>query len=269
MTSNENFKQALIAGKLDEALAIAISQAPELKITTSIVSSLPQAETDSNSPSPNFVTTKRLHTRINLVEGEIHNEISEDLIGNIDSQELQKFHFEQVSKGHQIIQKNLESLQNIFRLMTTVRQQQLAGNYRTDVKYLNPDKTTLPSEPRISENGDNAIAADSSELLESIDEVDDSAKLTLDKSKEQNGDLIKERSEPVTKKQNDEDWGEWLEEENEQDIDVDLLDLSSLELDDSEEWQDWEDEETQLFASTPANTSEDKSEDKKNKEIQE
>ena len=265
MTSNENFKQALIAGKLDEALAIAISQAPELKITTSIVSSLPQAETESNSPSPNFVTNKRLHTRINLVEGEIYNEISEDLIGNIDSQEIQKFHFEQVSRGHQIIQKNLESLQNIFRLMTTVQQQQLAGNYHTDVKYLNADTATLPSEPQISENGDNAIATNQSELLEQIDEVDDSEKLTLDKPKAQNSDLVEARSEPVTKKQKDEDWGEWLEEENEQDIDVDLLDLSSLELDDSEEWQDWEEEETQLFASTPSNAPE----EKKDREIKE
>ena len=56
MTSSEDFQQALKEGKLNEALAIAISKVPELKITTSITSSYPNSEghnaSEDNPPPP-------------------------------------------------------------------------------------------------------------------------------------------------------------------------------------------------------------------------
>lgn len=257
MTYSKNFKQALIEGKLDEALAIAISQAPELKITTSIVSSSSHNVADNDSKPKNPPPTKRLHTRINLVEGEIHNEISEDLIGNADSQEVQQFHFEQVARGHQIIQKNLESLQNIFRLMTTIQPQQLAGNYQNNIKYLEPDSSKLASKSQASPPEEENVQANTqSNLLATTNGVDNPPSIVLNKPSEQNSDMVN-NSKSIAQEQKDEDWGEWLEDE-EQGVDVDLLDLSSLELDESEEWEEWEEEETQLFTGAPTNSSAEK-----------
>ena len=254
MTSSEDFQQALREGKLNEALAIAVSQVPELKITTSITSSSPNAEVKNNAESNTSVPIKRLHTRINLVEGEIHNEISEELMGNAVYQEVQQFHFEQVARGHQTIQKNLESLQNMFRLITTVQKQQLEGNYH-DVKYLEAKTSPLLSEQKVPEQ-DSATAISNAEqnLLGTTDSIDNPSTLIQKEHSQQNPNGVA-NSETIAQEQTDEDWGEWLDEE-EQDIDVDLLDLSSLDLDEPEEWQDWEGEETQLFASAPATSSE-------------
>ena len=257
MTSSEDFKQALREGKLNDALAIAISQIPELKITTSITSSLsPETEDDSETKNPPPI--KRLHTRINLVEGEIHNEISEELMGNGVYQDVQQFHFEQVARGHQTIQKNLESLQNMFRLMTTVQKQQLEGNYH-DVQYLEAQTPPLLSEQKESqpdEETENTTV--NSNLPETTNKINDlSTPIPNGIALPTNNEVTNSESSALIEPENqDEDWGEWLEEGEEQDIDVDLLDLASLDLDESEEWQDWEGEETQLFAGTPAQSPE-------------
>ena len=60
MSSSEDFKQALRDGKLNDALAIAISQVPELKITTSITSSTP------NSASRQIIQKQRLLHPLNV-----------------------------------------------------------------------------------------------------------------------------------------------------------------------------------------------------------
>lgn len=251
MTSSEDFQQALKEGKLNEALAIAISKVPELKITTSITPSHPSSQgnnaSEDNSPPP----IKRLHTRINLVEGEIHNEISEDLMGNAIYQEVQQFHFEQVARGHQTIQKNLESLQNMFRLMAIVQKQQLEGNYR-DVRYLEAETAPLLSEQKTpQQDGETDDSESQTNLLGTMANIDSPPPIVQKEDIQHNSDLVA-RPESIEGESHDEDWGEWLEEEEEHDIDVDLLDLSSLDLDETEEWQDWEGEETQLFAGTPA-----------------
>ena len=252
MTSSEDFKQALKEGKLNEALAIAISQVPELKITTSIIPSSQVSEPENNSES-DTKSKKSLRTRINLVEGEIHNEISEDLMGNILYQDIQQFHFEQVAKGHQTIQKNLESLQHLFRLIGTVQKQQLEGHYQ-DINYLEAETSPLLSEQTTPQtDSETQISVPQPNLLGATDEIDNSAPIIENDPSQQNSNLAVN---PKSIDRDDDDWGEWLEEGEDPDIEVDLLDLASLDLDETEEWQDWEGEETQLLAGIPATSSE-------------
>ena len=254
MTSNEDFKKALREGKFNEALAIAVSKAPELKITTTITSSAQHSEAENN-PASETEGIKRLHTRINLVEGEIHNEISEELINNALYQEVQQFHFEQVARGHQTIQKNLESLQNMFSLMTALQKQQLQRDY-PDINYLETKTAPLLSEQTAPQTDSKTQTSVSQQnLLGTNNEIDSPPTLIQTNGNQQNNNLAI-NSEPIEREPENEDWGEWLEEEEEPDIDVDLLDLSSLDLDESEQWEDWEGEETQLFAGTPATSSE-------------
>jgi hypothetical protein len=117
MASSDDFKQQLKAGNFAKALAIAFSEAAELKITTWV---------SSDSDDINSTVAKpghRLHTRINIIEGDIENEIGEQFIANNPYKELRQFHFEQVAEGNQIIQSNLKSLQKLFEVLVVKNHQ--------------------------------------------------------------------------------------------------------------------------------------------------
>jgi hypothetical protein len=125
----DEFKDKLRSGEIFEALTIAMSEAIELKVTTWV----------SSAESPPTVqdfyangTLKEdlqppagscLRTRINLVDGEVENEIGSEFIGNEAYAELQEFHLEQVKEGREILLKNIESLQKIFVVMTNTMSQ--------------------------------------------------------------------------------------------------------------------------------------------------
>ncbi len=112
MTAIEEFKQKIRTGQLFDAFALAVSEAVELKITTWVSSS--NIETQSILAQDEPFSESCLRTRINLVNGEVENEIGRDIIGNKDYAELQKLHQEQVQQGRDTLLKNLESLQQMF-----------------------------------------------------------------------------------------------------------------------------------------------------------
>ena len=119
MAASAEFKQALRAGQLAEAFVIAMSKTPELEITTWIATPN-QTQSSSVQPQPGH----RLRTQINLVAGEIKNEIGDRFIHNDAYQEVHQFHLDQVSRGHQTIKQNLLSLQQMFRLMAVLQNYQ-------------------------------------------------------------------------------------------------------------------------------------------------
>ncbi|MGL5796291.1 MAG: hypothetical protein ACRC06_18185, partial [Waterburya sp.] len=90
MTSSEEFKRAIRAGNINEAFLVAMSNAPELNITTRIVT------TEKNTQQPQ--ADNYLRTQINLIEGKIENEISEQFTGDRYG-EIKQFHIEQVTQG--------------------------------------------------------------------------------------------------------------------------------------------------------------------------
>ncbi len=112
MASSDDFREKLKAGNITEALALALSEAVELKITTWVAS----AEDDIEAKPGH-----RLRTRINLVDGDIENEIGDQFIGSGSYKELRQFHLEQVAEGNKIIQNNLKSLQKLFEVLVALR----------------------------------------------------------------------------------------------------------------------------------------------------
>ena len=110
MTAIEQFKNKIQAGEVYDALALAMSEAIELKITTWVASS----ETDNldDDSQPGY----RMRTCINLVEGKVENEIGREFANNPAYEELQKLHLEQVRQGREIILNNLASLQTMFAM---------------------------------------------------------------------------------------------------------------------------------------------------------
>ncbi len=236
MASSEEFKQAIREGRLNDAFVLAMSNAPELHITTWIAS----AETAPAKPEAG----KCLRTHINLVEGEITNEIGTELIEDPLYQKAQQFHIQQISQGHQTISHNLESLQQMLRLMAILQKQKQGESYQP----LEPFKistTSLP-EAEISQfpenktltQTDNANLNDVTPIavIAEEDSVEDSILSLSDL--EAAADKIPDEANPENA---DADWGDWLEEDEEDnnlDLDADLLTLEAFEIDDSEEWGD-------------------------------
>jgi len=110
MSASENFKDQIKQGNLKEALITAMSEAVDLKITTWVTR---EEENLSSQPSQgNYI-----RTRINILEGDIDNEIGSQFINKKSYQQLQQFHLEQVKEGHQIIQTNLENIHKMFTLL--------------------------------------------------------------------------------------------------------------------------------------------------------
>ena len=112
MAASDDFKQLLKAGKIAEALAMAMGEAVELEITTWVSTSATETEAKPGS---------RLHTRLNLINNDLENEVGTDFLGNAPYRELRQFHQEQVLESHQIIQNNISSLQTLFEFWVKLR----------------------------------------------------------------------------------------------------------------------------------------------------
>jgi len=115
VVASEEFKAKIKAGEIFEALTLAMSQAIELEITTWVGSSA--TIINDSPPQPG----SRIRTRMNLLNGQMENEVGSQFIGNGPYQELQKFHQAQVKQGCQMILQNLESLQKMFVVLNRTR----------------------------------------------------------------------------------------------------------------------------------------------------
>lgn len=110
MTAMTEFKEKIKAGEFLDALTLAMGEAVELEITTWVSSEDDAAA--GNRPQPNH----RLRTRLNLIDGEIENEIGSEFIHNPGYAELQQLHLEQVQQSRDTLIRNLESLQTMFTI---------------------------------------------------------------------------------------------------------------------------------------------------------
>lgn len=127
MASSEDFKKYIQAGKLTEALALAMSAAVKLQITTRVLGDEDMATGNESQPGD------RIRTQINMVEGQITNEIGEQFTGKNPYKDLKQVHLAQVKEGAKTIQSNLKSLQKLFRLLVAMRQQNLLDAAPIDV----------------------------------------------------------------------------------------------------------------------------------------
>lgn len=117
MAISDDFKEQLKAGRIVDALTLALGEAVELEITTWVSSSKnPETNTQAETATP--APDSRMRTRLNIVDGAIDNEVGSRFIGNGPYTELREFHMEQVQQGRQIIQHNLENLQQLFTVLT-------------------------------------------------------------------------------------------------------------------------------------------------------
>ena len=246
MASSKEFKQAIREGRLNDAFGIAMSNAPELHITTWVAS----GESESKP-----LEEECLRTHVNLVEGEIVNEIGEELIGDNLYATLQQFHFQQVTQGHQTISQNLQSLQQMFRLLAVLQKQQKGEAYTpintwkiADTALPSASKANLSLENNSSDEPTNFASNSESVEIQSINDeediVDDLLSLDdidIEVNRQENiPPSVESEAKPAAKA---EDWGDWLDEDSSE-INPEIVDIEDLDLDRSEDWQDedWGDE---------------------------
>lgn len=136
MTTSDEFKQQLKAGKIIDALTLALGEAVELEITTWVSSANSDSKTPVEAAPP---PESCIRTRINIVDGDINNAVGSEFIGNGPYTELQQFHKTQVQDAPQMIQHNLENLQQLFSVLTsTLTQLPPASSRRVEGNSLLP-----------------------------------------------------------------------------------------------------------------------------------
>ena len=96
-----------MAPELAQVLLIAISQAAEINVVTSIAS-------DLDNPTS---SEQRFSTQINLVDRTVKHEIDLKLIDNHAYRELQRWHIEQVKLRQTSLVENLASLESMRRIV--------------------------------------------------------------------------------------------------------------------------------------------------------
>jgi hypothetical protein len=137
MATSDEFKRHVKAGNLSEALKMALSEVIELKITTWV---MPTTEDDLGDSSSNASQAKpgyRMMTRINIVDGDIDNEVGSQFLSSGPYSELREFHLNQVQKGREIINRNLQVLKDLFGTLA-VSTSRRYDSVQTGVSQLNP-----------------------------------------------------------------------------------------------------------------------------------
>lgn len=112
MASSDEFKQQFKSGNFVEALKIALSEATELKVTTWIAPATPEHPQQAQQSTPGY----RLQTRMNLLDGEVRNEVGRAFVedGPYADSGLWQFHINQVESGQRAIHGNLQGLRELF-----------------------------------------------------------------------------------------------------------------------------------------------------------
>ncbi len=115
MAASDDFKAALKAGRIKEALQIALSEAVELDIKTWVCAANPY---QANQEVPEHsLSGYRMRTRINIVEGKIDTEVGSQFVGNGPYTELKDFHLSQIEESRDILEQNLENLEQLFAIL--------------------------------------------------------------------------------------------------------------------------------------------------------
>ena len=191
MISSQEFQRTLQAGKIHEALTLLLRDAAEIDVTTRIAA-------DSNSSEVN--RNGYLRTKINLLTGEVQNEIGKGVITDSNSYlKLQKLHIEQIVATDRIVQAYWHQLKTILGVLSTTAPESdraptnsLVAERLAQATLLLKQEIVPESPVRSSPPVQPSTPTPSSSMFESIDDDD------LDLSIESEGEV----------------WEEWIEDED-------------------------------------------------------
>jgi hypothetical protein len=108
MISSAEFQQKLRSGQIYDALALVVQETIELEITTRMTED-PECDPAANG--------EYLRTKINLLTGNIHNEVGQNVVANPNFPKLQQLHLDQLVASQQGVQSYLEQIQAILAIL--------------------------------------------------------------------------------------------------------------------------------------------------------
>jgi hypothetical protein len=109
-------KKGLDVDEIIDAIKTAIVEVIDLKITTWVVESSEQPPNQIESAKPG----NRIYTRINLIHGDIQNEIGSQFTDSGPYKEIREFHLTQIRDGRETIHRNIESVERLYRFFMEV-----------------------------------------------------------------------------------------------------------------------------------------------------
>jgi hypothetical protein len=147
MISSAEFDRLLQAGHIAQALALLLRATNEIDVTTDMTDEIRANSNCGRSSDLDIMPrSEYLRTKINLLTGEIHNEVGKDLIANSSSYlKLQQFHIEQIIASHRIVQEHLHQIQIMLTAMPSAQDSAPADepNYsRVDLADSLPSRLT-------------------------------------------------------------------------------------------------------------------------------
>ncbi|WP_375496751.1 hypothetical protein [uncultured Nostoc sp.] len=101
-----------------DAIKTAIVEVVELEITTWVPDSSTQLEQLQGKQIAQ--PGNRMYTIINLIDGDINNEVGSQFVGSGPYTELREFHLSQIKESREIMQKNIESLQKLYEFFIEI-----------------------------------------------------------------------------------------------------------------------------------------------------
>jgi len=110
MATSQEFQNLLRSGKIADAMTLALSEMIELKIRTRVV---PADADGADRDRPGY----QMQTRINIVDGDIDNEVGSLFLKDGPYSELRSLHSQQVVQAQEIIRTNIESIQTLLGVL--------------------------------------------------------------------------------------------------------------------------------------------------------
>jgi hypothetical protein len=131
MISSAEFQHKLRSGQIHDALALVVQETVELEITTQM----------NEDPAPDrSADGAYLRTRINLLTGNIQNEVGKNVVTSPNFLKLQQLHLDQLVVSQQGVRGYLEQIQAILAILPT-------NSIVTD------DRSQLPTDDRFHPSG--------------------------------------------------------------------------------------------------------------------
>ena len=168
MISSHEFQAKLQAGQIHEALALAIQAASELDITTRMTEDVPNYRSSSS---------EYLRTKINLLTGNVENEVGKKVITDNNSYlKLQQLHIDRVAESHRLIRGYLQQLEAILTALPATAGDAKFENptdlARTNLVATAPLTTPLPNPLNVDEEIDLSLDRDGEVWEEWVEDED-------------------------------------------------------------------------------------------------
>ncbi|WP_427161330.1 hypothetical protein ACQFX9_06970 [Aliinostoc sp. HNIBRCY26] len=114
--------QQINANNLDnksiiDVMKAAIAEVVQLEITTWVEEPSTQPDGELQPLPTTAKPGNRIYTKINLIDGDIENEVGSQFLSSGPYAELLSFHLDQVKESREIMQKNIESVHKVYKIL--------------------------------------------------------------------------------------------------------------------------------------------------------